>query len=197
MSGVRYLKLRFLAAGMILTTLIVQFAHAAESSASSQLPAKSIAAKNPPLKVGLVAFAKSRGFNVCAREIEALDQNLLLDSDYSLRAFLAETNVNTRPFSALVDSRKANPQGGYARALTNIMIAPAPAIGGRCTVMYEQTLYHDQHCDAVRAQMASLAPESGGTSFGSITFDVLRNMTFTIIPVGRAQCISVVKEVAY
>lgn len=197
MSGVRYLKMRFLAVGMILPTLIAQFVYAAESSASSSLPAKSVPTKNPPLKVGLVAFAKSRGFNVCAQELEALDQNLLLDSDYSLRAFLAEANVNARPFTALVDSRKASPQGGYARALTNIMIAPAPATGGRCTVMYEQTRYHDQHCDVVRAQMASSAPESGGTSFGSITFDVLRNMTLTIIPVGSAQCISVVKEVAY
>lgn len=197
MSGVRYLKVRFLAVGMILPTLIAQFVYAAESSASSSLPAKSVATKNPSLKVGLVAFAKSRGFNVCAQELEALDQNLLLDSDYSLRAFLAESNVNTRPFSVLVDSRKASPQGGYARALTNIMIAPAPATGGRCTVMYEQTRHHDQHCDVVRAQMATSAPESGGTSFGSITFDILRNMTLTIIPVGTAQCISVVKEVAY
>ncbi len=197
MRGARPTRKCLFAAGLILTLFSVHPAHAAETTSTNPLSAQSAAAKSPPLKVGLVAFAKSRGFSVCASELEALDQNLFRDSDYSLRAFLAETNVNTKPFSALIDSRKANPQGGYARALTNIVITPGGGKGSRCTVMYEQTLYHDQHCDTVRLQMAAFAPESGPTSFGSITFDLLRNMTLTIIPVGSAQCVTVVKEVAY
>lgn len=191
-----YMRKRGFAILMIFT-LIAGGVHAAESTLGKPPQAKSAATKGPTLRVGLVAFAKSRGFDVCTSELESLDQNLFRDSDYSLRAFLPDNNVNTRPFSALIDSRKINPQGNFVRALTNIVVSPSDAKTGRCTVMYEQTLYHDQHCDKVRTQMAEFAPETGTTSFGSVTFDLLRNMTLTIIPVGSGQCVSVVKEVAY
>ncbi|MEO8385303.1 MAG: hypothetical protein ABI583_08680 [Betaproteobacteria bacterium] len=171
--------------------------HSAETTTGNARPAVPSVAKSPPLKIGLVAFAKSRGFSVCASELETLDRNLFLESDYSLRAFLAENNVNSRPFSALIDSRKVSPQGTYLRALTNIVVIPGDAKTGRCTSMYEQTLYHDQHCDTVRAQMAAGAKETGAKTFGSVTFDLLRNMTLTVIPVGAGQCVTVIKEVAY
>ncbi|MCY7388439.1 MAG: hypothetical protein LH481_10305 [Burkholderiales bacterium] len=196
MRSFQCLGKHLLATGAVLTGLTLSLCCVAQTPASPQ-PNHAITTKNPPLKVGLAAFAKSRGFSVCSRELDALDQNLFLDSDYSLRAFLAETNVNTRPFSALIDSRKTTPQGNYVRALTNIVITPADTKAGKCTVMYEQTLYHDQHCDTVRLQMAAFAPESGTNSYGAITFDLLRNMTLTIIPVGSGQCVTVVKEVAY
>ena len=185
----------FLALLLVLASSVI--VRAAENTTVRLLPTKSLVAKNPALKIGLVAFAKSRGFSACANELEMLDQNLFLESDYSLRAFLAEGNVNSRPFSAIVDSRKISPHGAYVRALTNIVVTPADAKSGRCTSMYEQTMYHDQHCDTVRAQMAAGAKETGATSFGSVTFDLLRDMTLTVIPVGAAQCITVVKEVAY
>lgn len=186
--------------------LVTLFAIAAASSGNIQAagntpgtaqPVKPSITKSAPMKVGLAAFAKSHGFSGCANELETLDKNLFLESDYSMRAFLAESNVNSRPFSALIDSRKLSAQGTYLRALTNVVVTPGEAKAARCTTMYEQTLYHDQHCDTVRAQMAASAKETGVTSFGSVTLDLLRNMTLTVIPVGSGQCVTVVKEVAY
>ena len=158
------------------------------------------ASPNPaatPVRTGLAAFANGLGFTACSTEINLLDQNLLRDSEYSTRAFLAETKPNSRPFSAVIDSRKPNAKGGVSRALTNIVVTPTEKEGERCTVQYEQTLFHDLNCDLVRQQMAPNAMPIKGTSFGALILDVSRNMTLTIIPVAAAQCITVLKEVAF
>jgi hypothetical protein len=197
MCIVRILRTRVLPTAILLAALSAHSAIAADASTgppSTQLPT---AAKKSVQNPGLAAFAKSRGFGVCAAELETLDRNLFRESDYSLRAFIAENNINSRPFSALIDSRKAGTQGGYVRALTNIVVSPVDSKNSRCTVMYEQTVYHDQHCDAVRTQMAPTSRETGVPVYGAVTLELLRNMTLTIIPVGSGQCISVVKEVAY
>jgi len=188
---------RLFATAVAAAMLAAQSAGAAETPARATVEALSSAGKSAQTRTGLAAFAKSRGFSACASELDTLDQNLLRDSEYSLRVFLAESDTNSRPLSAVIDSRKADQRGGYTRALTNIVVTPGDIKIGRCTTMYEQTLFHDQHCDLVKMQMAPGAKEAGATSFGSITYDLLRNMTLTIIPVGRSQCVTVLKEVAY
>ena len=185
-----YKQFNFFARAFVLALTIAVAPHAAAQT--SPTPAGAT-----PARTGLAAFAKGLGFTVCTTEINLLDQNLLRDSEYSSRAFLAETKPNSRPFSAVIDSRKPNAKGGVSRALTNIVVTPTEKEGERCTVQYEQTLFHDLNCDLVRQQMAPNAMPIKGTSFGALILDVSRNMTLTIIPVAAAQCITVLKEVAF
>lgn len=145
---------------------------------------------------GLAAFARTHGFDACATELAALDANLFANAEYSLRAFVAASQPNTRPFSLQVDSRKAM-GGGFARAFTNIVVTPPPAGAKSCAVMYEQTLYHDQRCDLVQPRMAPNATPSAATAFGAVSFELHRNMTLNLIPVGTGQCVSVLKEVSF
>ncbi len=167
----------------------------AQVTAASSAPVAMV--KQLQSKEGLAAFAKGSGYLACAAELASLDQNLFRDTEYTIRAFFAERDAGKRPFSALVDSRKIDAQGRVARAFTNIVVSPHDVKPTRCSVMYEQTLYHDQHCESVRLQMAEFAPQIGGKSFGAITYDVAPNMTLTTIPVGAAQCVTVMKEVAF
>jgi hypothetical protein len=144
---------------------------------------------------GLASIAKASGFTACQKEIELVDRNLFSNADYSVRAFSAEKNPSTRPWSAIIDARRMA-GGALTRSTTHVTIAPAAA-GTACSVSYEQTQYHDLRCEAVQQQMAPNAKTAPGTSFGALTFDLHRNMTLTVIPVGAAQCVSVLKEVSF
>ena len=145
---------------------------------------------------GLLSIARASGFAACEKELGTLDRNLFGKSDFSVRAFTAEKTPSARPFSAIVDSRRAAPGGGYVRTLTHLSVAPAGR-GESCAVSYEQTQYHELRCNDVQAQMAPKATPAAATSLGAVTLDLHRNMSLTLIPVGAAQCVTVLKEVSY
>lgn len=144
----------------------------------------------------LLSIARANGFSVCKKELSALERNLFGASDFSVRFFTAEKAPSARPFSAIVDARRAAPGGGFSRTLTHLAVTPAGK-NEACSVSYEQTQYHDRKCDDVQAQMAPKASPAGGVSLGAVTLDLHRNMTLTLIPVGAAQCVTVLKEVSY
>lgn len=150
-------------------------------------------AQTPP--AGLSAIARGSGFTACQKEIDLIDRNLFSNADYSARVFAAEKNTNSRPWSATVDARRMV-NGTLTRSFTHVTVTPV-ASGSACSVAYEQTQYHDLRCEAVQQQMAPNAKPAPGASFGALTFDLHRNMTLTVIPVGNAQCVSVLKEVSY
>lgn len=152
-------------------------------------------AQTPP--ASLSAIARGSGFTVCQKEIDLVDRNLFSNSDYTVRAFVAEKNANARPWSAIIDARRVT-GGVLTRSLTHVTVTPAVGVGSAsCSVSYEQTQYHDLRCELVQQQMAPNAKPASGTSFGALTLDLHRNMTLTVIPAGSAQCISVLKEVLY
>lgn len=144
---------------------------------------------------GLTAIARSSGFTACQKEIDLVDRNLFSKADYTARAFAAEKNANARPWSAVVDARRMA-GGALTRSFTHVTVTPGSG-SASCGVSYEQTQYHDLRCETVQQQMAPNAKPAPGTSFGALTFDLHRNMTLTVIPVGNAQCVSVLKEVSY
>ncbi|MBL8519100.1 MAG: hypothetical protein JNK75_00380 [Betaproteobacteria bacterium] len=149
----------------------------------------------PGTQTSLLSIARGSGFAACQREIERIDRNLFSNADYSVRVFAAERNTPSHPWSALVDARRMS-GGVLARSLTHVTVTPA-AKGLSCGVSYEQTQYHALRCDLVQRQMAPNAQPTPGTSYGALTFDLHRNMSLTVIPVGDAQCVSVLKEVSY
>ena len=63
--------------------------------------------------------------------------------------------------------------------------------------MYEQTVYHGATCELVLSQMAPNGKQSSSPSLGSVLIEIADNLTLTLIPVGTAQCITVVKEAAF
>lgn len=150
-------------------------------------------AQSPP--PGLSAIARGSGFTACQKEIDLVDRNLFSNADYTVRVFAAEKNSNARPWSAVIDARHVA-GGALTRSLTHVTVTPGSG-GASCSVSYEQTKYHDLRCEAVQQQMAPNAKAAPGTSFGALTLDLHRNMTLTVIPVGNAQCVSVLKEVSY
>lgn len=144
----------------------------------------------------LLSIARANGFSVCGKEISSLERNLFGASDFSVRFFTAEKTPSARPFTAIVDARRATPVGGFNRTLTHLAVTPAGK-NESCSVSYEQTQYHERNCNDVQAQMAPKASPAGGVSLGAVTLDLHRNMTLTLIPVGAAQCVTVLKEVSY
>lgn len=144
----------------------------------------------------LLSIARANGFSVCEKELVTVERNLFAASDFSVRYFTAEQAPSTRPFTAIVDARRAAPGGGFTRTLTHLAVTPAGK-NESCSVSYEQTQYHDRKCNDVQTQMAPKASPAGGVSLGAVTLDLHRNMTLTLIPVGAAQCVTVLKEVSY
>lgn len=157
--------------------------------------AQTVARQDPPARAGLAAFARQQGFSTCTAELDELERKLFAGSEFTLRPFLAEKDPSRRPFSAMVDSRR-EVGGRYQRALTHVAAAPLSGSSG-CTVSYEQTQYHEARCDEVLKQMAPTAQPSPAPAQGALTVDLHRNMSLTLMPVGKAQCVSVLKEVSY
>jgi hypothetical protein len=153
-------------------------------------------ASTPSTNVGTLSqFARSQGIAVCVPALQTLEKNLFDGSEYSIRPFVAEKNPSRHALSALVDSRRFV-AGEPQRSLTHVTLAPA-SDGKGCALMYEQTRHHMLRCESVLAQMAPLAKEQSGIALGSFTVDLHRNMTLTVLPIGTAQCVSIVKEVSY
>lgn len=148
----------------------------------------------PPNMGRLAAYAQAQGIRTCLAGLQAAETTLLSGRDYAFRAFVDPRDANAAPFTAVLDTRM---KGSLERVLVNIVATPSGAPPGRCTVIYEQTRHHVERCDAVLAQLAPKAPAASGPSFGAVTVDVERNLTVTVIPAGTAQCVSVVKEVAW
>lgn len=142
---------------------------------------------------GIAALAAGQGVKACLGPLQAVEAALLGGREYSFRAFVDPRDPNAGPFTAIVDARKV---GTLDRVLINLVATPVGTPATRCVLMYEQTRYHDQRCEAVLAQMAPKATASL-PSFGAVTVDVEKNLTVTLIPVGSGQCVTVVKEVAY
>lgn len=173
----------------------------AAENAQSLSPA-SLAATAQPLISPISTFARSKGFTRCAAELEGAVNNLLRNAEYSFRAFYDEKNSGSGPFSVLVDSRKFKT---LERAMINITVSPiapppitsAASASTRCSVMYEQTVYHNQRCERVQAEMASQAVPTAFNTIGAVTLEVGKNLTLTLIPVGNAQCITIIKEAAF
>lgn len=162
---------------------------------ASVLCAGAVSAQRPPAPpdgtLAITAAARQRGVETCLAKLEAMERNLFSSSEYTFRGFLDEREPNARPFTAIVDSRRKN---SHDRALTNITVAPNATA---CTVMYEQTVYHGRHCDAVRKEMAPQASPATTKAIGAVIYDVAKNLSLTIIPVGDGQCVTVIKEIAY
>jgi hypothetical protein len=160
--------------------------------------------ETPPM----AKFAREQGFLRCAGALESAERNLLGASDYTFRAYPPKlssapsssraTNAKeTNVFTAIVDARKRNLNEPAPRATLNITVLVSPQVPNACTTMYEQTTYHNATCDAVVAQMAPNGRPSTNTSLGSVLVEVSDNLTLTLIPVGTAQCITVIKEAAF
>lgn len=145
---------------------------------------------------GLVNIARANQFLACAAELERLDRNLFAKAETAIRPFAAEKNASAKPFSAVIDARKTLPNGSATRTLTHLTVTPSGK-NEACAISYEQTQYHDERCDAVQTQLAPQAKPAALTSLGAVTLDLHRNMTLTLIPVGAAQCVTVLKEVSY
>jgi|GEM_PF-3587424 len=193
----------FLVTQLLMVAIASPTATAAENAQS--LSPAALAATAQPLISPISTFARSKGFTRCAAELEGAVNNLLRNAEYSFRAFYDEKNSGSGPFSVLVDSRKFKT---LERAMINITvspIAPAPITSAasavsastRCSVMYEQTVYHNQRCERVQAEMASQAVPTAFNTIGAVTLEVGKNLTLTLIPVGNAQCITIIKEAAF
>lgn len=150
----------------------------------------------------ITKFAKERGFVKCAGALEVAERNLLGSSDYAFRAY-PQTVQRTSPskestvFTAIVDSRKRNPNDAAPRATLNLTVLASQQVANACTTIYEQTTYHAATCDAVVAQMAPNGRQSANPSFGAVLIEISDNLTLTVIPVGTAQCITIIKEAAF
>lgn len=190
----------FLVTQLLMVAIASPTATAAENAQS--LSPAALAATAQPLISPISTFARSKGFTKCAAELEGAVNNLLRNAEYSFRAFYDEKNSGSGPFSVLVDSRKFKT---LERAMINITvspIAPAPinsaaSASTRCSVMYEQTVYHNQRCERVQAEMASQAVPTAFNTIGAVMLEVGKNLTLTLIPVGNAQCITIIKEAAF
>ncbi len=196
----------FLVTQLLMVAIASPTATAAENAQS--LSPAALAATAQPLISPISTFARSKGFTRCAAELEGAVNNLLRNAEYSFRAFYDEKNSGSGPFSVLVDSRKFKT---LERAMINITvspIAPAPITSAalavsivsastRCSVMYEQTVFHNQRCERVQAEMASQAVPTAFNTIGAVTLEVGKNLTLTLIPVGNAQCITIIKEAAF
>lgn len=142
----------------------------------------------------LAEFARAQGVRSCLPNLQAAESTLLAGRDYAFRAFVDPRDANAAPFTAVLDTRV---KGSLERVLVNIVATPSGAPPGRCSVIYEQTRYHAERCEAVLARLAPRAQPAAGPSYGAVTVDVERNLTVTVMPAGAAQCVSVVKEVAW
>lgn len=164
---------------------------AAHSTAKIPQPVPPKLAAESATALPITAYARRIGVSTCLAKLEAMETNLFQTSEYSFRAFSDEREANARAFTAIVDSRRVSAR---TRALTNITVVPNAAAS--CTVMYEQTVYHARHCDLVQKEMAPKAISST-PSLGAVILDVSKTLTLTIIPVGDAQCVTIIKEIAY
>lgn len=164
-------------------------------AAMSATGAQPESAKPSQPRTSLAAFARQQGFSSCANELAELEKNLFSGSEFTLRPFVAERDPSRRPFAAMVDSRREI-GGRFQRALTHVTVAPAAGNAG-CTVSYEQTQFHESRCDEVLQQMAPTARVSPAPAQGTITVDLHRNLSLSLMPVGKAQCVSVLTEVSY
>ena len=203
LRSIKLLGSFFLVTQLLMVAIASPTATAAENAQS--LSPSALAATAQPLISPISTFARSKGFTRCAAELEGAVNNLLRNAEYSFRAFYDEKNSGSGPFSVLVDSRKFKT---LERAMINITvspIAPAPITSAasavsastRCSVMYEQTVYHNQRCERVQAEMASQAVPIAFNTIGAVTLEVGKNLTLTLIPVGNAQCITIIKEAAF
>ena len=196
----------YLLGSFFLVTQLLMVAGASPSATAAEnaqsLSPASLAATAQPLISPISTFARSKGFTRCAAELEGAVNNLLRNAEYSFRAFYDEKNSGSGPFSVLVDSRKFKT---LERAMINITVSPiapppitsAASASTRCSVMYEQTVYHNQRCERVQAEMASQAVPTAFNTIGAVTLEVGKNLTLTLIPVGNAQCITIIKEAAF
>ena len=182
---------------------------AALAAASIVLPTGAVAqavakpaADNAALSIA--KYARAHGFNKCAPAVELAERNLLRDSEYTFRAYNATpVNGEAAMFTAIVDSRKldrSNPGATPMRATLNLTVsatqraANAPVV---CSTLYEQTMYHNATCQAVVTQMAPNGRPSTSPSLGAVLVEVSDTLSLTLIPVGTAQCITIIKETAF
>ncbi len=173
------------------------YAQASKAAAPSAIPDVS--------KLTISKYARERGFIKCAGALEMAERNLLKDSEYTFRAYIpSKTGANAEigHFTAIVDARKIDRSNASTplRATLNLSVAvsqrsaTAPT---ECTTMYEQTMYHNATCNAVVAVMAPNGRPSTSPSVGAVLVEVSPTLSLTLIPVGTAQCITIIKEAAF
>ncbi|MBI3714896.1 MAG: hypothetical protein HY255_02750 [Betaproteobacteria bacterium] len=154
--------------------------------------------------LSIAKYARAHGFNKCAPAVELAERNLLRDSEYTFRAYNSNpVNGEAALFTAIVDSRKidrSNAAASPMRATLNLTISASQRAANApvaCSTMYEQTMYHNATCQAVVTQMAPNGRPSTSPSLGAVLVEVSDTLSLTLIPVGTAQCVTIIKETAF
>ena len=184
--------------------VVIAMSFCVGAASAQAIPTKPAEPPRATESLPMTKFARERGFVRCAGALELAERNLLGASEYAFRAYpltaptvpRATAPKESTMFTAIVDARKRNPNDAAPRATFNITVLVSQQVLNACTTIYEQTIYHAATCDAVVAQMAPNGKQSSSPSYGSVLVDVSDNLSLTLIPVGAAQCITVVKEVA-
>ena len=155
-------------------------------------------------KLIITKDAHEHGFTKCAAAVALAEQNLLGNSEYTFRAYYPpKSNVRAEVglFTVIVDSLKRDRLGNASRANLNFTVTATtdskPNSPITCSTMYEQTVHHNASCDSVVAQMAPNAKTSANPSLGSVLVAISDTLSLTLIPVGNAQCITIIKESAF
>lgn len=206
------MKKMMLVAGSVATILLIAEVRA-QMPSQSQSPrpviAKPDAAKLETSRLAITNYAREHGFTKCASAVELAERNLLGNSEYTFRAYLppippkASPNAELGLISVIVDSRKMDRNinaGAPIRATLNLTVTAKPnSSPGQtvCSTIYEQTMYHNATCDTVAAQMAPNARTAGSGSIGSVLVEISSTLSLTLMPVGTAQCITIIKEAAF
>ncbi len=206
------MKKMMLVVRLVATILLIPLAEA-QTQSQPQSPKTSIAkpdaAKLDTSKLTITTYAREHGFSKCASAVELAERNLLGNSEYTFRAYLppmppkASPNAEFGLFSVIVDSRKIDRNsnaGNPTRATLNLTVnlkQTNSSGSALCSTIYEQTMYHNATCDTVAAQMAPNARTTGSASIGSVLVEISDTLSLTLIPVGAAQCITIIKEAAF
>jgi hypothetical protein len=167
---------------------------------SQPQPRPAVPTAAAPSQMPIAKYAREKGLVKCNAALELAERNLLSGSEYTFRAYHPKRSTPTADlslFSAIVDSRKLGRNELGVRATLNLTVTGSQRSANACTTIYEQTVHHNANCVAVIAQMAPNAKQSSNPSLGSVLLEVTDSLSLTVIPVGDAQCVTIVKEVAF
>lgn len=202
------MKKVIMVARIVATILLIPYVQAQTQSPRPLVP-KRDAVKLETSKLTITRYALEHGFSKCASAVELAERNLLGNSEYTFRAYLppmlpkSSPNGDVALFTVIVDSRKLDRSinvGDPIRATLNLTVAARPTSDPSqtmCSTIYEQTVHNNATCDTVVAQMAPNARNTGSASIGSVLVEITNTLSLTLIPIGTAQCITIIKEAAF